>query len=177
MAVPFATPQMMEARTGGAIPATHTFLEQELAAASRAIRDYCGWHITGVEEVQHRRVRPYHDTVWLPAMQIESIVSAKINGGDVDPATVEFDPDTGWTSLCGRNVDITFRAGFEDPPETLVTLALALAAGALGTPLGISREQAGGVSVTFSRTSGALQVGPGGADAAILAPYKLGVLP
>lgn len=173
----FATPQQMEQRSQGAIAATHPFLETELASATRSIRDYCGWHIAGPEEVTHRRVRPYHDQVWLPAMQVEEIVSAKINGGDVEPDTVEFDPDTGWTSLYGRRVEVKFRAGFDSVPESLVTLTLELAAGALGTPLGISREQAGGVSVTFARTSGALLVGPGGADIARLAPYKLGVLP
>lgn len=173
----FATPQQMAERSQGAIAATHPFLTTELAAATRAIRDYCGWHIAGVEEITYRRVRPYHDQVWLPAMQISEIVEAKMNGSDVDPDTVEFDPDTGWTSLCGRRVEVRFMAGFDPVPESLVTLTLELAAGALGTPLGISREQAGGVSVTFARTSGALLVGTSGADVARLAPYKLGVLP
>ncbi|SDQ04741.1 hypothetical protein, partial [Leucobacter chromiiresistens] len=62
-------------------------------------------------------------------------------------------------------------------PADLVTLTLELAAGALISPLGISREQAGGVSVTLNRTSNSLLVGPGGADAARLEPYRLGVLP
>lgn len=173
----FATPKQMADRSQGAISATHPFLATELDAATRAIRDYCGWHIATREPVRYRRVIPYHDQVWLPAMQIESIDEAHMNGATLDPATIEFDHDTGWTSLSGRRVDIKFTAGFEHVPADLVTLTLELAAGALGSPLGISREQAGGVSVTFTRTSGALLVGPAGADVARLAPYKLGVLP
>ncbi|QTV79482.1 hypothetical protein [Microbacterium sp. NIBRBAC000506063] len=118
-------------------------------------------------------MRPFSEAVWLPAMQIEAIASVTIDGTTLTPANVDFDPDTGWTSLCGRRVNLTFTAGHEAIPEDLVTLTLELAAGALGSPLGISREQAGAVSVTFTRTSGALQP----ADHARLAAYKLGRLP
>ena len=173
----FATPMDMERRSGGAIEADHPYLADELAAASQAIRKYCGWHIAGVEEKTLRKVRPFCDEVWIPAMEIKSIDSATIDGVVVDVAGVEFDPDTGWTPLRGRSVSVTYTAGFATPPMDLKTLTLELAAGALGSPLGISREQAGGVSVTFTRASGSLLVGEGGEDAARLAPYKLGVLP
>ena len=173
----FATPAQVETRTQGGILASHPSLEDELDAATRAIRDYCGWHIAGVEEVVYRKVRPYSDTVWLPAMQIQSITEARIDGADIDPAGVKFDPSTGWTSLTGRDVLVKFAAGFATVPEILATLTMELAVGALVSPLGLSREQAGGVSLSFTRTSGSLLVGAGGADEARLAPYKLGVLP
>lgn len=173
----FATPQEMEQRTQGAIAASHPFLAKELASATASIRNYCGWHIAGKDAVRYRRTLPYHDAVWLPAMRIDSIDEARVNGADLDVSGIEFDHDTGWTSLCGRSVDIKFTAGFDPVPADLVTLTLELAAAALGSPLGVSREQAGGVSITFTRTSGALLIGPGGADVARLAPYRLGVLP
>lgn len=110
-------------------------------------------------------------------MEIVSITSATVNGAAVDVDTIDFDPQTGWTSLTGRKFNVSFVAGFEEVPADLVTLTLELAAGALISPLGISREQAGGVSVTLNRTSNSLLVGPGGADAARLEPYRLGVLP
>lgn len=174
---PFATPQQMANRTQGAIAANHPFLEDELNAATEAIRRHCGWHIATQEDLHFRRTGPYHDQVWLPAMQITEISEAKVNGADLDPDAIEFDHDTGWTSMRGRSVSVKFTAGFTTVPADLVTLTLELTAAALGSPLGISREQAGGVSVTFSRTSGALLIGPGGADLPRLAPYKLGVLP
>ncbi len=176
----FATTADMEQRTGGAIAtATHPFLERELEAATRAIRAHCGWHIAGKEQQTMRRARPYHDQVWLPAMEIASIDEVISNGAVLDPATVEFDPDTGWTSLSARSMMVKFTAGFEEVPAEIVTLALQVAARALGSPLGIVREQAGGVSVTYSQAGfniagGNQLLAP---EFAILTPYKLGVLP
>lgn len=169
----FATPDQMEDRSGGAILTTHPFLQKELAAATRQIRNRCGWHIATRQQVRIRHVRPFPESVWLPAMQIESIDSAIMDGATRTTSGIDFDPDTGWTPLCGRRVDVTFTAGFDEVPEDLVTLTLELAAGALGSPLGITREQAGGVSVTLARSSGALQAD----DLSRLAAYKLGWLP
>ena len=167
---PFATDQEMSDRTSGAIPTTHPFLAKELAAATRRIREACHWHIAGIEQIRYRKVRPFAEQVWLPAMQIASIDSGTIDGVTVEATTSGFDPEIGWTPLCGRDVDITFTAGFEVVPEDLVTLTLELAAGALGSPLGISREQAGGVSVSYTRTSGQLTA----ADRDMLAACRIG---
>lgn len=169
----FATAAQMESRTNGMITATtHPFLEQELKAATRTIRNACGWHIADRGEVTFKRVRPFHDDVWLPAMQIESITSATADGA-VRADGLAFDPDTGWTNIRGCAVEVTFVAGFETVPEDLVILTLELAAGGLGTALNITREQAGAVSITYARTSGGLVP----ADRDRLVPYKLGWLP
>lgn len=169
----FATKEQMGERSQGAIPATTPFLDNELAAATRTIRNYCRWHIAGAEQLTFRRSGPFREPVWLPAMQIVRLDEITIDGVTITPSTVEFDYDSGWTSLCGRIREVKFTAGFEEIPEDLVTLTLELAAGALGSPLGISREQAGGVSVSYTRTSGALQP----ADEDRLAAYRLGWLP
>lgn len=169
----FATATQMESRTNGMITATtHPFLEQELKAATRTIRNACGWHIADRGEVTFKRVRPFHDDVWLPAMQIESITSATVDGA-VRADGFAFDPDTGWTNIRGCAVDVTFVAGFETVPEDLMLLTLELAAGGLGTALNITREQAGAVSITYARTSGGLVL----TDHDRLVPYKLGWLP
>lgn len=169
----FASEEEMEQRSQGAIPADHPFLKRELEAATREIRSACGWHIAKVETLTFERVGPFAEQVWLSAMEITAITAATIDGVDIDPATIEFDKQTGWTSLCGRRRSVTFTAGYAEVPADLVTLTLELAAGALGSPIGVSREQAGAVSLTYTRTSGALQP----ADRDRLAPYKLGWLP
>lgn len=64
-------------------------------------------------------------------------------------------------------------AGFDPAPEDLILLAAEMTAGGLGTALNINREQAGAVSVTFTRTSGALVA----SDFDRLVPYRLGWLP
>ena len=169
----FATPEQMANRSEGAIPSTHQFLESELRAATRQIRNACRWHIAGREAIRYRKVRPFSEGIWLPAMEIQSIDSGTIDGVAVTSTTTGFDPDTGWTPLKGCDVDITFTAGFDDIPDDLVTLTLELAAGALGSPLGISREQAGAVSISYTRTSGKLTAD----DMDRLMAYRLGWVP
>lgn len=180
---PFATPEQMGQRTQGAITvSSHPFLETELAAASRLIRDECGWHVAEQEELHLRKTWGTRELVYLPAMEIESITGVTI--GDVvwdaeQLATVEFDRDTGWTNLCGRKVDITYTAGFETIPEPLVTLTLQIAARALGSPMGAVREQTLVSNVQWSATAPGVS---GGAvildhERATLTPYILGRLP
>ena len=178
--VAFAMPSNMEARTGElGIPPTHPFLHRELDAATQLIQKRCGWHIAPVQQVRHRRVGPMPVNVWLPAMQIQEVSSATVDGVVLDPASVEFDTDTGWTNLTGRKFDITFTAGFEEVPSELVTLTLQIAARALVSPMGLVRDQAGGVSavytqVGFNQAGGTVLLS---AEEATLTPYRLGRLP
>lgn len=169
----FASAQEMADRSQGAIPISHPFLEKELRAATETIRNHCRWHVAGVETRTFERVGPFAEHVWLPAMEIAEITEAIIDGYPVDVSAVEFDKSTGWTSLWGRRRKVTYTAGFEAVPADLVTLTLELAAGALGSPLGITREQAGGVSVTLTRASGALMAD----DLHRLAAYTIGYVP
>lgn len=180
---PFATADLMEQRSLGAITAaTHPFLDAELAAASRLIRDYCGWHVAPRDQVRLARRGRYRDEVWLPAIGVESIDSATIDGRDLtadELAALEVDPLTGWTSIEAASVVLTYQAGFEEVPEVIVSTTLQVAARALGSPLGLTREQAGSVSVTHA------QVAPGHAGGVVLLPaerdallpYRIGRLP
>lgn len=174
----FATAAQVEERTQGEIPATTPGLANALAAATSAIRDYCRWHVAPSE--QHTTVRggPFSNAIWLPASEIASIDEAVVDGVTLDnPGSIDFDPLTGWTPLCGRRYRVTYTAGFDDVPGVLVGLCVELAVATLLTSGNITQEQAGAVSLTYTRTSGALRIGPDGVDAATLAPYRLGVLP
>lgn len=172
---PFATADVMSARSQGAITlTTHPHLNRELAAATRTIRNFCRWHVAELESLTYRRVGRDRDQVWLPAMQIQAVTAVTIDGTAwSDLSEVEFDPETGWTNLCGRNVAVTYQAGFTSVPEDIEQLTLELAAGGLGTSQGFSREQAGGVSVTYDRAGGGLTA----ADELRLSAYQLGRLP
>lgn len=176
----FATAQQMQQRTKGAITATtHPSLTSELAAATRAIRDACGWHVATLEPLVHRRSGPFARDIWLPAMQIDSIAEAVVDGADVDLTQVRFDPDTGWTNLRGASCAITYAAGFEEVPESLVSLTLQIAARALSSPTGVTREQIGQHSVSFALTSAQASGGIVLLDVELeqLTPYILGTLP
>lgn len=180
---PFASAQLMEDRSQGAITTeTHPYLEQELAAASRIIRDYCRWHVAPVMPVQHGRRGHGRESVWLRAMQIKSVDSVTVDGTDWDAELldrVRVDPDVGWTNIEGRDVNVTFTAGYDPVPESIVSLTLQVAARALGSPLGFVREQAGGVAVThtqigFNQAGGVLLLP---AEESVLDEYRIGRLP
>lgn len=170
---PFATAREMAERTNGAIPADTPFLHWELMGASRSIRNECGWHVAPLMPLTLSRLGQFPCQVWLPAMEIDSITSATVDGSVLDVAAIELDRATGWTNIVGRRVSIQYLAGFEDIPDDLVTLTLELASGGLFAREGIAREQAGSVSVTLSRTSAGLTP----ADIARLSAYRLGRLP
>lgn len=172
---PFASAQLMEQRTQGEITSTtHVYLAQELAAASRAIRNYCRWHVATSETLTYKRVGRFEADVWLPAMEITSITKVTLDGvAWTNLDAVEFDGRTGWTNLRGRRVEVEYVAGYTEVPADIEMLTLELAAGGLGTALNITREQAGGVAVTYSRSSGALSA----LDEGRLVQYRLGRVP
>ena len=169
---PFATPQDMSDRTEGEITATHPFLSKELAAASRAIREACGWHIAKRETVEYRRVGQRPTPVFLPASQIVSITSAVADGVTLDESAVLFDPITGETDIRARTFAVQFVAGYAEVPADLVTLTLELAAAGLGASLGLTREQAGSVVLGYRTPTLS-----GEQDRARIAPYRLGYVP
>ncbi|WP_157560530.1 hypothetical protein [Microbacterium gubbeenense] len=176
---PLATPEQMCERTQGEVSAeSHPFLANELASASDDIRTFCRWHIYPEKQVTYRRVGASADDVWLSAMEITSIDEVTVDGETWDDdrmAAVEFDPDTGWTNICGRKVHVKYTAGFDEVPPNLVTATLELAAQGLGTSLGQTREQAGSVSITYGRSGGGIdESSPGGQR---LIAYRIGRLP
>lgn len=180
---PFATPDLMEQRSLGAITATtHPYLEAELAAASRVIRDHCRWHVAPAGPARYVRRGRSRDEVWLPAMELESIDSAIVDGVELtadELADVILDPLTGWTSIEAAQVVLDFTAGFDPVPEAIVSTTLQVAARALGAPLGLVREQAGSVSATHTQhgfnQAGGVVLLP--AEQAALLPYRIGRLP
>lgn len=179
LSAPFATPALVEQRTAGAVTAAdYPYMEAELAAASADIRRYCRWHVAPVGQVSFRRVLPYPDEVWLPAMRVVSVDAVTVDGvawSAEDVAAVPFDPETGWTPLQGRDVTVQFTAGFEKVPPDVEAAAVELAVSGLTTALGQTREQAGGVSLQYARTGGGIP--EGSALARRLDAYRLGRLP
>lgn len=168
----FATKVQMEARSRGSVTATtHPALERELEAATVAIQNVCGWHVAPVESKTYSRVARIPSVVFLPAMMIRSVTSARVNGITVDPLAVEVDPMTGETNLYGRIVEVVYTAGWETIPADLEAMVLDMVAASLGGAAeGLAREQAGAVSVTYKEYAES-EVG------GRLAAYVLGRIP
>ncbi|WP_156459338.1 hypothetical protein [Microbacterium sp. Leaf436] len=156
----------------GAIPADTLFLSEELDAATAVIRSYCRWHIARTEtDLKHRHRTRLREDVWLPATQITAITAVKLDGKNVDDLTnIDIDPDTGWTSLRGSVVDVTYTAGFEEVPADLVKLTMKLVARSLSNPLDVIRQQVATGSVSYSHVS------PNVAAGGTLLPHEMAQL-
>lgn len=168
----FATKHQMQDRSQGAIPTSHPFLDSALSAASRLIRNYCGWHIAPVITSTFRYRHDHLGNLWLPSLHIVSVDTLEADGYEIDLVTLpaDFDPDTGWTNIYAYRAVVTFSHGFEEVPEDLVDLTLQIAARALGSPLGYIREQAGPLGVTHS------SVAPNVAGGSVLLPHEMAQL-
>jgi hypothetical protein len=176
---PFASAQDMEDRTEGVIPSSRPFLDVALTAASEAIRNHCGWHIAPVvEQVQYAGGR---GTVFLSTRRLTALLSVVNDGAVLDVGSVDFDEDTGqvfgrcWSTR-RRGLVITYTHGLDDVPAFIKDLTLQVAARALGSPLGVVREQSLASSITWATTAAGVA---GGTvlmehEQELLAAYRVG---
>lgn len=180
---PFATAQQMADRSGGAIPADHPFLAVALGAATREIRKFCRWHIAPSRTETAKLAATYGRPLWLPSAHVTDIASIDNGGTPLTITNVDWSEsgEIGYAHwVTGRRtVEVTFTHGYPTVPDDLVDLTLQVAARALGSPLGIVREQAGAVSVTYSQAG--FNIAGGTVllehERRQLAEYRLGRLP
>lgn len=180
----FATAQQMEQRSKGAIPADRPFLDVELKAATRRIRNHCGWHIAeSVSEVVTLRGSSARE-LYLPTTYLTDLVSVMVDGvaltvvddGSLWSVSGELFRDFGWRASV---IKAEIVHGYAAVPDDLIDLTLALAGRALASPLGAVREQSLTSSVTWSQpgfnVAGGLALLEHEIDA--LAEYKVGYTP
>lgn len=173
----FATAEQMAARTDGAIPATRPHLNDALLAVTRRIQRHCRWHIAPQREQTLTLPARRGSTLWLPTAHLVDVVELSTGGHPIDVSQLDWSEDgelgyTGWVTG-RRSVTVKIVHGYATVPEDLTELCLQVAARALGSPLGILREQAGAVAVTYSASGTVLLP----AELAQLVDYRLGRLP
>lgn len=162
-----------------------TRIASSIAAASLALRNYCGWHLAGSFtckiswNVKNRGIIRHGSdlTIQLPAKFVSGITSVSIAGETVTDITFQtnglltvFD-----APYCGKRdvIEVVYTAGIPDASaikemvSQMVTLQLAKS-------YGVTSEAAGGVSITYNS---AWTNGSFGSvidnNAAMLAPYRL----
>lgn len=149
-------------------------------AASAAIRNTCGWHVS--PSMSCRCVVDVDGltrSVWLPARNVTAITSVTVGGEAVT--------DYQWSRMGQilfprpiqrgmQAVVVEYVAGIEDAGD-LAALAEGVAsrARALASRPGVTSESAGGVSVSVSASMAAASAAPFLTDVerAALAPYKV----
>lgn len=128
-------------------------IEPAIAAASAAIRAYCGWHVAPVLDCSITLDGEAGD-IWLPTNALASVTSATVGGEDV---TVIGSNRRGRVRLahktCGLgNVAIDYVAGYDVAacPDLMGVVVQRVMASVAMTTYGVSQETAGGVSISYS---------------------------
>lgn len=160
----------------GAVPPLATGAE----AASAAIRNSCGWHVS--PSMACRCTFDLDEptrSLWLPARNVTAISSVTVGGEEVDGYQ--------WSRLGQvlldvpaprglRSVVVEYAAGTDDAGD-LAALAAGVAARAkaLAARPGVTSESAGGVSVSVSASMASASAAPFLTDVerAAIAPYRV----
>lgn len=155
-------------------------VESALNAASQAIRNYCGWHITpsisctaepaGGEIVAR-----------LPAAYVSAITSVTENGVELTAADYQWrkdgllrrEPPYRWSDAWG-GIEVEYMAGYDtDALPDLAEAVRAIAAGVLAVAPGVASESADGVSISYSASAASVAAALTSQQKEALEPYKV----
>ena len=129
-----------------------------IAAATAAIRAYCGWHVAPILTCEYVCDGERGD-IWLPCAGLCSVDSVEFDG--VSQTVKGFNRlgrvRTDRPQPCGGlgNVSVTYSAGYDleaTPDLAQIVAQRVVAEVALGA-YGIASESAGGVSISYSGTA------------------------
>lgn len=178
-------PEQLEVATGGAVLADDPATEGLIAQASATIRGYAGWHIAPVIEETLRVEVPFGGAplnVLLPSLRVVRVLEVRVDGRKVDQPAWLTDGHV-WAGhlSCGPHViEADVRHGYSlDEVADVQGVAVQVAAVAMSSPTGVTREQTGAVSLEYARTgdgvAGGLALLPRDRD--VLDRYRIGSAP
>jgi len=181
----FASAKQMAERTDGVIAEDHPFLDYALDVATRMIRDHCGWVVGSVTTETLHLDGPGSRLLVLPTLRIVEVTAVRQDDVPIDMATVRVSRGSGMLRTSSPlsdefgAIEVDLRHGYDVVPEPIVDLTLQMAARALGSPLGVVREQSLVANITWSTTAAGVAGGTVIMDheLAALAPYTIGSLP
>lgn len=154
---PLLTSENISVATGGKILASDPRLPDLIGGVTAAIRRYCGWHVGPVIEETVTLDSAGGSWLKLPSLQVVEVSSVKVNGQEIkDRFRWSRQGLIRLKSGCFPDdygcVEVTFRHGFEDV-SLVRQVAVQVIVNALSSPLGVTREQAGQVSISWSQTA------------------------
>lgn len=161
-----------------------------IAAASAAIRNYCGWHV--FPSLKCRLETTFYDKrvtatyggvmVQLPATYVTAVDSVTINGTDYETFVIEPDGILRVYGVCWQEVKpwtpviVDYKAGISDGMAAgLMELVAHRVTHALASTYGVQSEAAGGVSVTYNATwtNNSRATALADDNKEVLSPYRL----
>lgn len=154
-------------------------LASALEAASAAVRAECGWHIAPSLACSAALTADGR-IAQLPARLVTAIASVREDGMELSAGQFEARQDGLLRRACFRNwtaswggVEVDYQAGFEETPADVAAIVARIAEAGLASPVGVSSETAGGVTVSYAVSQTAVAGAMTDAVRQALAPYRL----
>lgn len=125
-----------------------------LDAASEAVRDYCGWHIAPIVTETVTADGSGGEIQGLPTLMLLDLITVSSDGTALTVADVEWSANGSmrqcWWTAKFRGVVAEIEHGYADTPAVIVALICEMVLRGAVIPVGVTREQSGGESVTWS---------------------------
>ena len=155
-------------------------LEAALTAASQAIRNYCGWHISPSMECKAYPIGG-GKLAKLPASYVSEILSVKECGVTLTDGQFEWRHDGLMRRACFMNwtsawdgIEVIYTAGYDMAAVPDLAEAIrAITEGVLSVSAGVTSESADGVSISYSSNAASIAAALTAAQKSALEIYKV----
>lgn len=154
-------------------------VEAALKAASQAVRNCCGWHVSPSLDC---KAHPVGGSVIarLPAAYISDIKSVKEEGETLADSEYEWREDgllkrseKRWTDKW-NGIEVEYKAGYDaNAVPDLAEAVCAIAAGVLSVASGVTSESADGVTISYSASASSIAAALTSQQRSALEPYKV----
>lgn len=157
---PLVTAEALSAATGDEVEASDPRVLPLLDGASAAIRKYCRWHVAPVLEESLTVDGSGADVLELPTARLLSLVEVTDDARPVPVAELDAS-QAGMISRRGgcwssrfSGVTARVRHGYDlAAVPDIAQIVVQVVSNALASPMGVTREQAGAMSVSWSMTA------------------------
>jgi len=172
---PLLDVEAFDSMTGGKYDGVSA--EQALSAASQAVRNYCGWHVSPILECTANPM-PTRGMLRLPSNCVVDVESVTEHGVDVPfewlrLGLVRRTDCNPWSRSWGA-IEVNYTAGLCcDAVPDLAEAVRSIAEGVLAVSAGVASESADGVSISYSANASSVASALTDQFKAALAPYKV----
>lgn len=155
-------------------------VSQAIEAASQAVRNACGWHISPSLSCT-AKLTASGKLAKLPAGYVSDVTSLKEDGASLTDGDYEWRHD-GLIRCCNfRNfsqrwdgLEVEYEAGYDsEAVPDLANAVMGIAEGVLAVAPGVMSESADGVSISYSASAQSVAAALTSQQLAALAPYRL----
>lgn len=176
---PLLTAEAFNEMTGGKYGNIYA-VSQALLAASQAVRNECGWHVSPSLSCKAQPM-PSKGVLRLPSNCVTAISAVKETDVALDSSAYEWlrmglvrrVDGKAWSKRWAA-IEVDYTAGFAaDAVPDVVEAVRSIAEGVLAVSAGVMSESADGVSISYSANASSIAAALTQQQKAALAPYKV----